>query len=78
MTMEYVYANYAGTVLYAPTGAVEMGIGDVWFADDPFVKARKDLFSSTPPVVRSTAGREAPEVSPLGVSKPRKTTPRRG
>lgn len=76
--MEYVYANFAGTVLYAPTGAVEMGVGDVWFADDPFVAARKDLFSSTPPIVRSTAGREAPPATPLGASKPRKTTPRRG
>lgn len=77
MEIVYVYANFSGTVLYAPTGAVESNAGDVWFADDPFVKARKDLFSSTPPTVRSTVGREAPAATPLGESKPRKTT-RRG
>ena len=78
MEAEYVYANFTGTVLYAPTGAVEINLGDVWFADDRFVAARKDLFSATPPVVRSTLGREAPAATPLGTSKPRKSTSRRG
>lgn len=29
-----------------------------WFADDPFVQAHPDMFSLTPPRVRSTTGRE--------------------
>lgn len=65
---EYVYANVEGTatVLYAPTGAVELFAGEVWPADDPFVQARKDLFSTTPTVVKSTTGRAAPDPTPLG------------
>jgi hypothetical protein len=75
MTMnEYVFASMAGTVLYAPTGSVELNLGDVWYADDPFVKARQDLFSTTPTVVRSTTGKEAPAATPVG--KPRRN--RRG
>jgi hypothetical protein len=64
--MEYVYATFAGMVQYGPTGAVEMNVGDVWYADDPFVVARKDLFSETPVVVRSVVGRPAPAPTPLG------------
>lgn len=67
--MEYVYATFGGTVLYAPTGAVEMVTGDVWFADDPFVTERPDLFSQVPAVVRSTTGRPAPEPVALGVKR---------
>jgi hypothetical protein len=63
--MDYVYASFGGTVLYAPTGAVEMSVGDVWFADDPFVAERPDLFSQTPPVVRTTVGKDAPAPTAL-------------
>ena len=77
--MELVYCNSGpSTVLYGPTGSVEIEYGEPWFADDPFVVARPDLFSSTPPAVRSTTGRPAPDVTPLGVAKPRKSPGRRG
>lgn len=72
----YVYANVesVATVLYPPTGAVELTRGQVWPADDPFVRARPDLFSSTPLVVESTTGRAAPPPTPVG----KRTRPRRG
>lgn len=75
--MDYVYANQTGLVLYAPTGAVDMVTGDIWYADDPFVAFRPDLFSSTPIVVRSTVGKTAPDPQPVGKPRPRKTA-RRG
>lgn len=77
---DFVYAAVADGgqfVLYAPTGSVMLQRGEPWFADDPFVLARPDLFSSTPPVVRSTTGRLAPEPQPVGKPKPRKAA-RRG
>jgi hypothetical protein len=68
--MEYVYANNEGDVLHAPTRAVEMHLGDVFDADDPFVLARPDLFSKTPVVVRSTVGRpERREAIPLDIKR---------
>lgn len=36
-------------------GVVRLHAGDAWPADDPFVKARKDLFAEHPTVVRRTA-----------------------
>lgn len=71
---EYVFANVEGTatVLYAPTGAVELHAGEVWPADDPFVQARKDLFSTVPTVVHSTTGAAAPQPQPLAAPKRRR------
>jgi len=34
--------------------------GEVWAADDPFVVARPDLFTDSPPVIRRTAPAPAP------------------
>jgi hypothetical protein len=69
--MEYVFAAVTSDVLYTPVGAVQLNHGDVWFADDPFVAHRSDLFSSTPVVVRSTTGREAPPATAVGTRAPR-------
>lgn len=41
--------------------AIHVHQGEVWAADDPFVKARGDLFGS-PPVVRRTGPPPAPKV----------------
>lgn len=38
-----------------------------WFADDPFVQAHPELFSLTPPNVRSTIGRTVDQV-PMSVT----------
>lgn len=34
--------------------------GEAWAADDPFVLARPDLFTDSPPVIRRTAPAPAP------------------
>ena len=47
-------ANHANGVL------IHMTEGEVWAADDPFVLARPDLFSDSPPVIRRTAPAPAP------------------
>jgi hypothetical protein len=70
----YVYANNDGMVLNEATGGtVMMRPGDVWIADDPFVKSRPDLFSATPTILHSTAGDHRPPATPVEVS-PRKRT----
>lgn len=56
----YVYSNNEGLVLNEIAGGtVMLRPGEVWMADDPFVEARPDLFSTTPTVVHSTTGRQA-------------------
>lgn len=66
--MEYVYAVGDGMVLNRVAGGtVLLRRGDVWFADDPFVVSRPEMFSTTPPFVNSTVGRSSPEPSPLVV-----------
>lgn len=71
--MEYVYAVDTALVLYRPTGSVELNRGDAWFADDPFVAARPDMFSATPIVCRSTKGRPAPGYTPVLAREPEST-----
>lgn len=39
-------------------GRVRLHAGDAWPADDPFVKARGDLFAKDPPIVRRTGAVE--------------------
>lgn len=73
--MSYVYANVdegGAFVLYQPMGAVQLRRNEVWFADDPFVAFRPDLFSETPVLVSSTTGKLPPEPTPVGAPKPRK------
>ena len=62
---EYVYSINDGYVQNPAGGMVPMRPGQVWFADDPFVVARPDLFSATSPRVHSTVGRETPRPVPL-------------
>ena len=64
--MEFVFANMDGLVLNSGgSGQVMLHRGDVWFADDPFVQLRPELFSSTPLVAHSTVGRMAPPATPV-------------
>lgn len=69
--MEFVFSANDGIVLWGNGSTVKMVPNQIWFADDPFVLARPDLFSSTPLVVHSTVGREAPAKTPLN-GKPKK------
>lgn len=62
---DYVYSANDGMVANTDGGSVFMKPGDVWFADDPFVLSRPELFSATPTVANSTQGRHAPERTPL-------------
>lgn len=39
---------------------INMVEGEVWAADDPFVLARPDLFTDSPPLIRRTAPAPAP------------------
>lgn len=62
----FVYSNNDGMVQNnVGGGSVFLRPGEVWFADDPFVLARPDLFSATPTVVHSTQGRDAPVPTPV-------------
>ena len=49
----YVYALRSASVNYGPL-SVNVVEGQVWDADDPFVKAHKDLFSDVPVRVHRT------------------------
>jgi len=65
--MEFVYSVNNGHVAWGPAGStVHMAPNDIWFADDPFVLDRPDLFSATPTRVHSTQGRETPPATPVG------------
>jgi hypothetical protein len=62
----YVYSNSEGLVLNeVDGGTVMMARGEAWWADDPFVVARPELFSSTPLMVRGTAGQSPPPPTPV-------------
>jgi len=67
--MKFVYAASDGVVMWgqppAPKSVVRLTPNEIWYADDPFVQARPDLFSATPLVVHSTQGRDAPERTPV-------------
>jgi hypothetical protein len=67
--VEFVFANMDGLILnHQGDGAnVMLRRGDVWFADDPFVVRRPEMFSATPLVAYSTVGRVAPTPTPLAV-----------
>ena len=59
--MKLVYANTNGTVLNPATGMkIRLVELEPWDADDPFVKARPDLFSDAPRTVRRTVPASAP------------------
>jgi len=73
----YAYANTDGRVAnIASGGNVMLRPGDVWFADDPFVLSRPELFSSTPTIVHSTTGRQPEPATPVELVEvsPRKRT----
>jgi hypothetical protein len=68
----YVYANSDGQALNnVQGGSVMLHPGDVWFADDPFVQARPELFSASPTVVHSTTGRAPLPATAVEVAKKR-------
>lgn len=70
--MEFVFAANDGQVSWGPTGGtVWMRPNDLWWADDPFVVARPDLFSSTPTFVHSTSNRPHPSATPLPARRPK-------
>ena len=65
--MEFVFSANDGVVLWTSGSTIRMKPNDVWFADDPFVVARPELFSTTPLQAYSTTGRQAPGHTPIGV-----------
>lgn len=72
----YVYSANDGMVANNATGgSVFMRPGEVWLADDPFVKSRPDLFSQTPTVVHSVQGLEQPPPTPLDAEPPKRRAP---
>lgn len=55
-------------------GIIRLTKGEAWDADDPFVKARQDLFDDEPPVVRGTRGAvETATAVPGGTRKTKRT-----
>ncbi len=50
----FVFANCDASV-YEDGRRYHLNIDAIWSADDPFVKARPDLFSATPRKVNSSA-----------------------
>lgn len=66
MQLQYVYSANDGMVANNVSGGtIYLRAGDVWWADDPFVLARPDLFSATPTLIHSTVGRLAPQHKPI-------------
>lgn len=62
--MDYVFSAVDLMIAWGDHGGgVYLQPNQIWFADDPLVLARPELFSSTPLVVHSTAGREGPGAS---------------
>lgn len=55
--MEYVFALDGPRSVAWGVGGVWIVKDEPWFADDPFVADHPELFSATPPAVRSTTGR---------------------
>jgi hypothetical protein len=70
--MEFVYSNNHGLVAWGPGSSIMMTRNEVWYADDPFVLARPDLFSTTPVIVHSTIGKDSPAPTPVETGKRRK------
>lgn len=58
--MKVVYAN-ADCVVAHGLERVRLSKGQTWDADDPFVKARPDMFTDTPAVIHRSAGVEVVE-----------------
>lgn len=53
MDTSYVFAGQSCSVVNPASGLkIRLSVGEAWAADDPFVKARPDLFMSVPFVVR--------------------------
>lgn len=75
--MEYVFTLPESCSVAWGTSGVWLSGGEAWFADDPFVKAHPDMFSVTPPRVRSTTGREVFQV-PMSQETEPAVSPRRG
>jgi len=69
----YVYAASDGLAQWEMGAMVTLHKGEVWPADDPFVKARPDLFSSTPTFVRNTMGVVQPDPTPLSAPARKRT-----
>ncbi len=52
---DYVHPNCTATVLYEG-GRVQLNQSQTWHSNDPFVKARPDLFSTDPIEVAHSTG----------------------
>jgi hypothetical protein len=73
--MEFVFALPDSCSVAWGSGGVWLTRGEAWFADDPFVVAHPEYFSSVPPNVRSSTGRTVAQ-SPMLV-EPVPAPPRR-
>ena len=77
--MNLVYAKATVWV----SSSVQLREGEAWYADDPLVKRRPDLFTDTPRIVRTTlsrqqiAEREAPVEQATRAPGERRATRRR-
>lgn len=67
----FVYSANDGHIGMGTPAGFRMKPNDVWYADDPFVLARPDLFSTTPVLVHSTDGRE-PRLAPTPLPQKRR------
>lgn len=54
-----------------------LNLGDAWYADDPLVLDRPELFSATPLEASSTTGRPSPGATPLELERGRDDSPAR-
>jgi hypothetical protein len=45
---------------------IMLNVGNAWYADDPLVLDRPELFSATPIEASSTTGRPPPGATPIG------------
>jgi hypothetical protein len=75
MIQNIVFATVTCTTGDPATGLlIRLNEGETWAADDPFVKARPDLFSDEPTRIRRTAHNSPIEAATNNPGEKRKTT----
>lgn len=75
--MSYMFANAQSVVAWQGL-RIRLAPGDVWAKDDPFVRARPDLFSDVPPVVGSSGVLPESRVEAATARPGERRTTRRG
>lgn len=78
--MEFVFVASPGLLAWG-SHRLMLELGNAWYADDPLVIDRPELFSATPIEASSTTGKPSPGATPIAAREGapvRAGRPRRG